>query len=141
VVHHIRRAPFGRDHGVVAQMPPRTKIRGKGEVVGQRPLDPASFSLVDALQEDPFYIAISVEYENEPALRRLRLAEYFSYSLEEARIWGRWVHLAHRSIGASGQRLGCCPGTKHLGSNQPCTKPSSSGIVSDQLAGRTMKPS
>lgn len=64
-------------------------------------LDPASFSLVDALQDDPFYVAISVEQENEPALRRLRLAEYFSYSLEEARILGRCVHLDDWSIGAA----------------------------------------
>ena len=72
-----------------------------GEVVGEQLLDPASFSLVDALQEDPFYVAISVDYENEHSLRRLRLAEYFSYSMEEARRIGRCVHLSDCSIGAA----------------------------------------
>lgn len=67
----------------------------------QRSLDPASFSLVDALHEDPFYVAISVDYENQPRLRRLCLAEYFSYSLEEARLIGRCVHLSDHSIGAA----------------------------------------
>jgi len=73
----------------------------KGEVVEQLSLDPASFSPVDALQEDPFYAAISVDYENQPSLRRLCLAEYFSYSLEEARLIGRCVHLSDHSIGAA----------------------------------------
>ena len=64
-------------------------------------LDPASFTLVDALHDDPFYLAISVEYEKQPTLRRLRLAEYFSYSLEEASILGRCVHLQDWSLGAA----------------------------------------
>jgi len=69
--------------------------------VGQQSPDPASFSLVDALQDDPFYLAISVDYEKEPRIRRLRLAEYFSYSLDESRIFGRCVQLEDRRVGAA----------------------------------------
>lgn len=64
-------------------------------------LDPASFSLMDALQDDPFYAAISVEYDKEPTSRRFRLAQYFPYCLEEARTLGRCVHLDDRSMGAT----------------------------------------
>jgi ribosomal protein S18 acetylase RimI-like enzyme len=68
--------------------------------VEHEPLDPASSSLVEALAEDPFYTAISVE-QKEPAARRRGLAGYFSYLLEEARLLGRCLHLDDGSIGAA----------------------------------------
>jgi GNAT superfamily N-acetyltransferase len=73
---------------------------GSNNPVEHEPLDPASYSLVEALTDDPFYAAISVE-QKEPAARRRGLAGYFSYSLEEARLLGRCLHLDDRSIGAA----------------------------------------
>ena len=79
-------------------MGPQTRARY--EIVEHEPLDPASWSLVDALVDDPFYAAISVE-QKEPAARRRGLAGYFSYSFEEPRLLGRCLHLDDRSIGSA----------------------------------------
>lgn len=63
-------------------------------------LDPSSNSLVEALQDDPFYIAITSSPEIGDQ-RRNKLAEYFSYSLQEAHELGRAVYLEDRTLGAS----------------------------------------
>jgi GNAT superfamily N-acetyltransferase len=63
--------------------------------------DPASASAVAALANDPFYRAISVAYEGEPARRRVVLAHYFDYSIQEGRDRGRCVHLPDRTLGVA----------------------------------------
>jgi GNAT superfamily N-acetyltransferase len=64
-------------------------------------LDPSAESLVDALESDPFYSAIASDHNADAQERRQRLAQYFSYSLEEAKVLGRTVYLEDKTLGAS----------------------------------------
>jgi ribosomal protein S18 acetylase RimI-like enzyme len=63
--------------------------------------DPASPSTVAALENDPFYRAISAAYEGDDIRRRAALAHYFDYSIQEGRDIGRCVHLANRALGVA----------------------------------------
>ena len=54
-------------------------------------LDPASASVVAALEDDPFYVSICGGHLNDPVRRRETLAQYFSYSIQEGRDIGRCV--------------------------------------------------
>lgn len=54
--------------------------------------DPASFSAPRALESDPFYRAITVEYAADAQRRLAVLSEYFTASINEARAIGRCVH-------------------------------------------------
>jgi hypothetical protein len=63
--------------------------------------DPASASAVAALENDPFYRAISVAYEGNPARRRAALEHYFDYSIQEGRDTGRCVHLPDWTLGVA----------------------------------------
>jgi len=47
-------------------------------------------SLVEALEDDPFYVAITIDFSSDDDRRRAVLAAYFDYSMKE------------------GERLGCC---------------------------------
>jgi GNAT superfamily N-acetyltransferase len=58
-------------------------------------------ALVDSLQSDPFYAAISHEFRNDAARRRAVLARYFDYSLMEGSRTGRLVVWPDPSIGAA----------------------------------------
>jgi GNAT superfamily N-acetyltransferase len=66
-----------------------------------RPLDPASRSLLAALEDDPFYLSITVELAGDVDRRRSALTQYLSYSVEEGRTLGRTVHLADQTLGAA----------------------------------------
>jgi GNAT superfamily N-acetyltransferase len=63
--------------------------------------DPASASAVAALENDPFYRAISAPYESDAVGRRAVLTRYFDYSIQEGRDIGRCVHLADRALGVA----------------------------------------
>jgi ribosomal protein S18 acetylase RimI-like enzyme len=63
--------------------------------------EPACHSAVAALQDDPFYRAISEEFADNSAERRSALARYFAYSIHEGRTLGRTVHLADPSRGVA----------------------------------------
>ena len=68
------------------------------------PLPPESLStpaLVDALIVDPFYLAISVDFESDLPARKAVLAAYFAYSLGEASRTGRCETLEYRELGAA----------------------------------------
>ncbi|SCX61573.1 N-acetyltransferase [Variovorax sp. EL159] len=58
-------------------------------------------ALVDALIVDPFYLAISVDFENDLPVRKAVLAAYFGYSLGEAGRTGRCETLEDRELGAA----------------------------------------
>lgn len=58
-------------------------------------------ALADALIVDPFYLAISVDFENELPARKAVLAAYFAYSLAEARRTGRCETPEDRELGAA----------------------------------------
>ena len=64
-------------------------------------MDPASACAVAALENDPFYRAISAAYEGDAVRRRAVLAYYFDYSIQEGRNIGRCVHLADRTRGVA----------------------------------------
>ena len=64
-------------------------------------LDPAAKSLVEALESDPFYGAVASSPDADGHERRQRLAQYFSYSLQEAKVLGRTVYLEDKTLGAS----------------------------------------
>ena len=50
---------------------------------------PPAPALADALIVDPFYLAISVDFEHDMPARKAVLADYFAYSLGEAARTGR----------------------------------------------------
>jgi GNAT superfamily N-acetyltransferase len=56
---------------------------------------------VAALENDPFYLAISAPYEADAVRRRAALAHYFDYSIQEGGDIGRCVHLADRALGVA----------------------------------------
>jgi ribosomal protein S18 acetylase RimI-like enzyme len=64
-------------------------------------MDPASASAVAALENDPFYRAISAAYEGDAVRRGEVLARYFDYSIQEGRDMGRCVHVADRTRGVA----------------------------------------
>ncbi|MGJ7504284.1 GNAT family N-acetyltransferase [Variovorax sp. ZT5P49] len=52
---------------------------------------PSTPALADALIVDPFYLAISVDFEHDMPARKAVLAKYFAYSLGEAARTGRYL--------------------------------------------------
>lgn len=64
-------------------------------------IDPASASVVAALENDPFYRCICAAYACDVVRRRAVLAQYFAYSIQEGREIGRCVHLADRTRGVA----------------------------------------
>jgi GNAT superfamily N-acetyltransferase len=58
-------------------------------------------ALVDALCFDPFYVAISQNFEDHEARRREALARYFDYSMNEGERRGRLVVWPDPSLGAA----------------------------------------
>ncbi len=63
--------------------------------------DPASPSVVAALEDDPFYRSICAPSDADTARRRPMLARYFDYSIQEGRELGRCVHLADEACGVA----------------------------------------
>jgi GNAT superfamily N-acetyltransferase len=63
--------------------------------------DPATPSVVAALEDDPFYRSICAPYEADTARRRAVLAKYFDYSIQEGRELGRCIHLADEARGVA----------------------------------------
>ena len=64
-------------------------------------LDPACAAAVAALEHDPFYRSISVEFGADYARRRAALAAYFDYSIGQGRRIGRVVHLEPADMGVA----------------------------------------
>jgi GNAT superfamily N-acetyltransferase len=58
-------------------------------------------ALVDALRFDPFYVAISQNFKDDEAQRRVALARYFDYSMSEGERRGRLVVWPDPSLGAA----------------------------------------
>jgi len=58
-------------------------------------------ALVDSLQYDPFYVAITREFAANEAFRRHALARYFDYSMSEGARRGRLVVWPDQAIGAA----------------------------------------
>src|ERR1700730_5099201 len=64
-------------------------------------VDPACASAVAALENDPFYRSICGTYVRDAVGRRVVLAQYFAYSIQEGRDIGRCLHLADRTRGVA----------------------------------------
>jgi len=62
---------------------------------------PSTPALADALIVDPFYLAISVDFEHDMAARKAVLASYFGYSLGEAERTGRCLATEDGRLGAA----------------------------------------
>ena len=62
--------------------------------------DPACWSTVDALEDDPFYRAITVEFAGH-GVRRAALLRYFAYCIHEGRRLGRTVHAREPELGVA----------------------------------------
>ena len=58
-------------------------------------------ALVDALRHDPFYVAITREFNDNEVRRREALARYFEYSMSEGGRIGRLVVWPDPSVGAA----------------------------------------
>lgn len=58
-------------------------------------------ALADALIVDPFYLAISVDFEHDMPTRKAVLARYFAYSLGEAARTGRFLTTEDGKLGAA----------------------------------------
>ncbi len=63
--------------------------------------DPASPSVVAALEDDPFYRSICAPNYSDTVGRRAVLAKYFDYSIQEGRELGRCIHLADEARGVA----------------------------------------
>ncbi len=64
-------------------------------------LTAASWSLVEALEDDPFYRAITIDYAADPARRRAALQAYFTCSMAEGISLGRLTLLPGDDRGAA----------------------------------------
>jgi hypothetical protein len=64
-------------------------------------IDPATASVVAALEHDPFYHSICGAAVHDAVRRRAILTQYFAYSIQEGRAIGRCVHLADRTHGVA----------------------------------------
>jgi GNAT superfamily N-acetyltransferase len=62
---------------------------------------PSAPALTDALIVDPFYLAISVDFEHDMPTRKAVLARYFAYSLGEAARTGRFLATEDGKLGAA----------------------------------------
>jgi GNAT superfamily N-acetyltransferase len=58
-------------------------------------------ALVDSLQHDPFYVAITEQFADDESRRRQALARYFDYSMNEGIRMGRLVVWPDESVGAA----------------------------------------
>jgi GNAT superfamily N-acetyltransferase len=57
--------------------------------------------LIDSLQFDPFYVAISQEFQDDAVRRRAVLARYFDYSMKEGARRGRLLIWPDTSVGTA----------------------------------------
>jgi len=64
-------------------------------------IDPASAAAAVALESDPFYRCITVEFAADAARRREALRAYLDYSIEEGMRIGRVVHLEEADSGVA----------------------------------------
>jgi len=64
-------------------------------------IDPASNAAVAALESDPFYRCITVEFATDIARRRAALRAYLDYSSAEGMRSGRVVHLEEAHVGVA----------------------------------------
>ena len=66
-----------------------------------KPEFPSTPALADALIVDPFYLAISVDFDHDMPSRKAVLASYFAYSLGEAARTGRCLTTEDGRLGAA----------------------------------------
>ena len=90
-----------------------------------QPEFPSAPALADALIVDPFYLAISVDFEHDMPARKAVLADYFAYSLGEAARTGRFLAAEDARLGAAAWLL---PRTEAVDATESVAK-------SDYLAG------
>jgi GNAT superfamily N-acetyltransferase len=64
-------------------------------------LDPACTAAVTALEHDPFYRSIAVEFAGDNSRRRAALGAYFAYCIEEGSRMGRTAHLDDPRMGVA----------------------------------------
>jgi len=64
-------------------------------------IDPACASAVAALGDDPFYRSICAPFVRDDVRRRAVLTQYFAYSIQEGRDFGRCVHLPDHTRGVA----------------------------------------
>jgi GNAT superfamily N-acetyltransferase len=84
------------------------------------PDDPACASAVAALEDDPFYSAISDAFALDPARRRSVLARYFAYSIQEGHAMGRCAHLPDPTLGVAVWLLPQPPDIVSRAANEKC---------------------
>ncbi|MBV9727284.1 MAG: GNAT family N-acetyltransferase [Gammaproteobacteria bacterium] len=65
------------------------------------PIDAASSAAAAALESDPFYRCITVEFAADGVRRRAALSAYLDYSIAQGRRVGRVVHLANAGHGVA----------------------------------------
>lgn len=68
---------------------------------GHSHVSPTSTSLVDALENDPFYAAITVDFSGDDVQRREALGAYFDYSMKEGEMFGCCTTLQGDDRGAA----------------------------------------
>jgi GNAT superfamily N-acetyltransferase len=65
------------------------------------PIDPASSAAATALESDPFYRCIALEFAEDSVRRRAALSAYLDYSIAQGRRIGRVVHLENAGHGVA----------------------------------------
>jgi GNAT superfamily N-acetyltransferase len=65
------------------------------------PIDPASSAAAAALESDPFYRCIAVEFAADSVRRRAALSAYLDYSIAQGRRVGRVAHLENAGHGVA----------------------------------------
>ena len=65
------------------------------------PIDPASTSAAAALDSDPFYRCIAVQFAADSVRRRAALSRYLDYSIAQGLRIGRVVHLETQALGVA----------------------------------------
>ena len=75
----------------------------------------ASAVLTEALIDDPFYAAITIDFENDAVARRAALTDYFHYSLREG------YHIGTVTLDAHGAAIWTLPQSIEARHLQPCS--------------------
>ena len=84
--------------------PNENQLRSNGNTIGtdmRPPIDPASHAVAAALESDPFYRCITVQFASDEARRRAVLSAYIDYSIGQGMRIGRVVHLEEAGLGVA----------------------------------------
>jgi GNAT superfamily N-acetyltransferase len=88
-------------------------------VLHMQPFSESTPALVESLIDDPFYQAITVDFEDKSAERERALHLYFAYSLGEAQRTGRCVIDKNPALGAAAWLL---PRSREIGAVESSAK-------------------